>query len=118
MADARHEKLAENLVAYSVRVDKGDKVWIDVIGECGELPACIVRAVYRHGGMPFVNLIDKRILREVLIGADADMLDIWAKRDKDFMDQMDCYIGVRGDVNSYELSDVPAEKMSEYGRRY
>lgn len=118
IADARQEKLAENLVAFSIKVKKGDKVWVDVIGESGALPFCIVRAIYRHGGMPFVNIIDKRILREILMGASAEQLDIWAKRDVEFMSKMDCYIGVRGDVNNYELSDVPEEKMREYERRY
>ena len=37
IADVRQEKLAENLVSYSVKVQKGDKVWVDVIGEAGFL---------------------------------------------------------------------------------
>jgi len=118
IADQRQKKLAELLAGYSVKVSKGDKVWIDVIGDCGTLPQCLVREVYKRGGMPFVNIIDKRILREVLCGASTEMLDIWAQRDADFMDRMDCYIGVRGDVNSYELSDVPQSNMREYERRY
>ena len=118
IADVRQEKLAENLVGYSIKVQKGDKVWVDVIGDCGELPSCVIRAIYRHGGMPFVNKIDKRLQREILMGVTPEMLDIWAKRDMDFMDKMDCYIGIRGDVNSYELSDVPEQNMREYERRY
>ena len=46
------------------------------------------------------------------------MLDMWAKRDADFMDKMDCYIGIRGGDNSYELSDVPEDIMQEYDKRY
>ncbi len=118
ISDIRQQRLAENLVGYSVKVGKGDKVWIDVIGESGALPACIVREVYKRGGMPFVNYIDKRMLREILKGASGEMLDIWAKRDVAFMEQMDCYIGIRGDVNNYELSDVPEQNMREYERRY
>ncbi len=118
ISDKRQELLAENLVGYSIKAGKGDKVWIDIIGDCGRLPECIIRAVYRHGAMPFVNIVDKRILREVLNGTDEKQLEIWARRDMDFMDKMDCYIGVRGDVNSYELSDVPSEKMRLYDRLY
>ena len=52
------------------------------------------------------------------MGATNEMLDIWAKRDADFMDKMDCYIGIRGGNNSYELSDVPESIMQEYDKRY
>ena len=34
------------------------------------------------------------------------------------MDEMDCYIGVRGALNSYETSDVPGDKMDLYSRLY
>lgn len=118
ICDLREEKLAENLVGYSVKAGRGDKVWIDVIGDCGELPKSIIRACHKRGAMPFVHITDKRVLREILMGATPEMLDLWAERDMEFMDKMDCYIGVRGDVNSYELSDVPVEKIAEYNKRY
>lgn len=116
--DKRQEVLAHNLVNYSIHVGKGDKVWIDAIG-CGEqLPACIIREVYKNGGIPFLNIIDKRLEKEILKGATAEMLDMWAKRDADFMDKMDCYIGIRGGDNSYELCDLPESIMQEYYKRY
>ena len=116
--DKRQEVLAHNLVNYSIHVGKGDKVWIDAIG-CGEqLPACIIREVYKNGGIPFLNIIDKRLEKEILKGATAEMLDMWAKRDADFMDKMDCYIGIRGGDNSYELCDLPESIMQEYDKRY
>ncbi len=114
IADLRQKKLAENLVGYSIKAKKGDKVWIDVIGECGALPKCIIREVYKRGALPFVNIIDNRILREILMGATPEQIKLLSKRDCDFMDEMDCYIGIRGGVNSYELSDVPDDKLRMY----
>lgn len=116
--DARQVKLAKNLVNYSVKVGKGDKVWIDAKGCDYQLVANIIREVYKNGGMPFVNITDSRLQREVLKGATPEMLDVWAERDAAFMDKMDCYIGIRGDNNSYELSDVPESIMQEYDKRY
>lgn len=118
IADERQKLLAKNLVCHSVKVKKGDKVWIDAIGDCGVLTECIIREVYKNGGLPFVNIVDKKILREILLGATPEYLNIWSKRDCDFMDMMDCYIGVRGDVNSYELCDVPDENKRNYERIY
>ena len=34
------------------------------------------------------------------------------------MEEMDCYVGVRGSDNVSELSDVPSEKMAIYERYY
>lgn len=101
-----------------LRREKGDKVWIDVSGADSAFTSLLVQAVYAAGGMPFVHIRDSKVQREVLKGASSEMLDIWAKRDADFMDKMDCYIGVRGGDNSYELSDVPEERMQEYDKRY
>ena len=74
--------------------------------------------MYKNGGIPFLNIIDKRLEKEILKGATAEMLDMWAKRDADFMDKMDCYIGIRGGDNSYELCDLPESIMQEYDKRY
>jgi len=116
--DERQRVLARGLVNYSCKVKAGDKVWIDA-GGCGsEFVSLLVKEVYAAGGMPFVNIRDNKVLREVLIGSSNEMLDIWAARDAAFMDKMDCYIGVRGGNNSYELSDVPSERMQEYDKRY
>ena len=116
--DERQKRLADNLVGYSCSVGKGDKVWIDVAGTPSEFTALLVRAVQEAGGMPFVHIRDNKVQREILRGATDEMLDVWAERDAAFMDKMDCYIGVRGGENGYELSDVPADRMQQYDKRY
>ncbi len=116
--DQREQVLAHNLVNYSIEVKKGDKVWIDAIG-CGEsLPTCLIREIYAVGGIPFLNIINKRLEKELLLGASDEMLTLWAQRDCDFMDKMDCYIGIRGGANAFELSDVPEAIMQRYDKIY
>ena len=74
ISDERQAKLAKNLVNYSIKVGKGDKVWIDAI-ECDyQLVAHIVREVYKNGGYPFVNIINKRLQKELLKGATPRLL--------------------------------------------
>ena len=41
-----------------------------------------------------------------------------AKYDTYRMQDMQAYIGIRGGENSYELSDVPPEKLQIYSRLY
>jgi aminopeptidase len=56
--------------------------------------------------------------REELMNCSADQIVLKAKIDVAEMEQMDCYIGVRGADNASELSDVPSEKMKIYDTYY
>ncbi len=118
IADERQIRLAKNLVNYSVKVGKGDKVWLDVIGDCGNLAEIVIKEIYAAGGVPFVNVVDRRLLRATLLNCDEQQLKIMSERDCALMDKMDCYIGIRGGNNSYELSDVPEEKLRAYETIY
>ncbi len=118
ICDNRQKLLAKNLVNYSVKVKKGEKVWIDASGADYQFINCLVEEVYKAGGFPFVNLKDNKVLREVLKGATPEYIKMWAERDAAFMEKMNCYIGVRGGNNSYELSDVPEKNMQDYDNLY
>lgn len=118
MADLRNRKLAELLVNYSVRVAPGEKVLIEATGVDHELVCECVRAVYAASGFPFVDYHDARIQRELLFGTDEAHAKLWAKYDRYRMEDMDCYIGIRGGNNAYETSDVPAERMKLYNTLY
>lgn len=111
-------KLAKNLVNYSCRLTKGEKVWIDAIGIPKDLPCAIVEECYKVGAYPFVNVINNDILRSTLMGITQDQAKLWAEIDANKMKQMDAYIGIRGGDNSYELSDVPQDKMAIYQKNY
>lgn len=117
--DERINKLAYNLVNYSVKVQEGERVYVHYIGaDTTELARCIVKEVYKAKGIPFVHFTDNRVLREVLLECSEEQLKLMSKLDCSEMDKMDCYIGVRGSDNISELSDVPADKMHMYETLY
>ncbi|MBR6737378.1 MAG: aminopeptidase [Clostridia bacterium] len=118
MLDARIVKLAKGLVNYSVKVQKGEKCLIEAFGIDEMLVNALVKEVYNAGGYPFVWIRDTKITRAILNGADENVLSFMADYDGYMMKQMDCYIGIRGDKNAFELSDVSSEKMSAYGTIY
>lgn len=118
MKDLRLKKLADNLVNYSVRAKKGDKVMIEAFGIENDLVKELVAACYEAGAYPFVVLRDHAVLRSEIFGGNEEYFNLWAKYDGFFMDDMDCYIGVRGGGNAFELSDVPEDKNSLYARLY
>ena len=117
--DQRIEILAKNLVEYSMAVKPGEKVWINYTGpSTQQLAQQIIREVYRVGGLPFPHYTDPKIEREMLMGCTEEQLKIMAEHDAKEMEQMDCFVGIRGGNNVNELADVPADKMGLYGRIY
>ena len=53
MQDARIEKLAEGLINYSVRLQKGEKVLIEAVGIPNDLVRALVKKAYAAGGFPY-----------------------------------------------------------------
>ena len=118
MKDPRLITLANNLVNYSVAVKKGDRVLIEATDISSELIEELVKAVYAAGGYPFVELFDSQVERVLRSGADEKYFEKLRDYALVRMKDMQCYIGVRGNKNSYELSDVPSEKIDMYSRIY
>ena len=117
--DERIKTLAKNLVGYSCGVKQGDKVYINYTGPATEdLARQLVKEVYAAGGLPFVHNINPRLQREVLLECEEEQIRLMADVAAREMEQMDCYIGVRGSDNVSELSDVPPEKMHLYETLY
>lgn len=115
--DQRIKKLADLLVGYSCDVQKGEKVLIDYEGECCKpLVRQIVKDVYEKGGMPYVEIHDSQITREILLGASEEQIAFTNDVKLAQMKGMQCYIAIRAGSNTSELSDVPSEKLNMYYR--
>ena len=118
MLDNRITKLAKNLVNFSVGVKPGDKVLIEVSGIDTPLVTELIKAVYEAKGIPFVEIFDSKVQRALLMSMSEPHAEAMAKYASLRMDDMQCYIGVRGGANSYETSDVPNDKLDIYSRLY
>lgn len=115
MRDPRITELAKNLINYSVKLKKGEKVLIENNG-CLEvdLVKALVEETYNVGGEPFVWIKDARIERSLRLGATESQFSLMAEYETQLMSQVDCYIGLRSGNNINELSDVPSDKTSIY----
>jgi aminopeptidase len=117
--DERIKILAKNLVNYSLNLKKGEKVLIHHIGSTTELLAKqLINEVYAAGGIPFIHTTNRRLERELLLNASREQYELLAKVDSLLMENMDCYIGIRGDDNVSELGDVPSSKRNIYETYY
>lgn len=116
MKDPRIETLANNLINYSVKLQKGEKVLIENFGLQRELVNALVNEAYAAGGYPFVLLKDHQVDRALLMGAQEEQYKMMGEFEANVMSQMDAYIGLRAGDNINEQSDVPAEKMAIQGQ--
>ena len=113
--DNRIEILADRLVNYSCQVQPKEKVLITGIGtDVNPLLRQVIREVYKAGGLPYVDLQDSTVTREILLSCTEEQLRFFAECELRRMEGMDAYIGIRGAGNAYELSDVPVDNLRLY----
>ena len=115
--DPRIKKLADLLVDYSCDIQNGDKILITYEGECCKnLVRQIVKNVYKRGGMPYVEIKDSAVTREILLGCSEEQIEFMNDYQLTQMKGMQAYIAIRAGNNTAELSDVPSEKLNMYSK--
>ena len=97
--DERIKKLAYNLVNYSCRVQKGEKVLISCNG-VHPLPLVkqLIKEIYAAGGLPFVCSQNIKVKRALIMQANKEQLEIMAANDGALMSQMpswNCWLYAR-----------------------
>ena len=118
MRDSRIQKLARQVMGYSVSLQPGEKVLIDVYDGEEELTTAMVDAAYELGGYPYVSLQSSRINRALLMNTCKEAMKIWYDYEISRMKMMDAYVAIRKQDNIYEGSDVPADKQLLYNHYY
>ena len=115
--DTRVKKLSDLLVHYSCNVQKGEKVLISYEGECAKpLIRQIIKDVYACGGLPYAEVRDSAINREILLGCQEEQIEFLNEYQLAQMRGMQAYIAVRAGGNTAEMADVPSEKLNMYSK--
>ena len=111
MHDPRIDSLARQLVQYSTKVKKGERVLLDIYDAPNSIAVALIRAVVAAKAHPVVKLHDAVVTRELMRHADAGTYGMLCDNNLALMKEMDAYIAVRGSHNITEMSDVPDDKM-------
>ena len=118
MKDLRYEKLATNLLTYSVNIQKGDNLLIEILGEDAiPLAKELIKKAEQLGANPQFNIINYEILRTMLENANEYQIKLYGEIDKIRMEKMDAYIGVRATPNISELNGL-SNKISDLYNKY
>ncbi|MGN1223379.1 MAG: aminopeptidase [Christensenellales bacterium] len=112
------KKLANNLVTYSCRVQKGEKVLIEGSPLCLDLILALVDKIYDVAGYPFVNYGESRLSAHIMKGTTEEHIKLMEKYMHPIMEDMDAYIGISATNNIFELSNVSIINKNLYSKFY
>jgi aminopeptidase len=118
MKDPRYTRLAELLVKHSTEVAPGDKVLIEAFDVPTDFTAEVICVVAAAGGKPLVSTYHQPVLRALYRAATESQMQTIGRIERERMESVQCYIGIRGSNNITEMSDVPAEKMAMYEKHW
>jgi len=114
MTDPRLTKLANTLIHYSCGLKAGEKVLIEAIDIPHEFTCELIRVAAAAGAHPLVTLKSNAVWRQLMLAASDEQMGLIAQAEALRMSNVQAYIGVRGNPNVSEWSDVPAERMKVY----
>ena len=114
MIDPRMTKLAELLINYSTQVKGGDKILIEAIDVPTEMTCELIRVARQAGADPLVTLKSNRVNRALKLYGSQEQMDLWAQTEALRMSNVQAYIGLRGNHNIAEDSDLPDEAHKLY----
>lgn len=117
--DERITRLAENLIKNSVKLKKGEQIYIEAIG-LSTMPLVqeLVKAATKAGGVPFYYFNEQALQKEFIENASVTQMKVQAEIHKQLMENSQAYIGVRGNDDLFKMSAVDPEKMNNYQKYY
>src|SRR5256885_3278570 len=114
MTDPRMDKLAQVLIGYACALRPGEKILIEAIDVPHAFTKALVRTAKAAGGLPQVLLKSNEGTRALMMAGTKEQWDLIADVERLQMENVQCYIGARGNPNVSELSDVPSDKQKLY----
>lgn len=120
MYDIRDKKLADKVLDYSVELQPGERILIELTGYNGiGLARALTEGVRKREAHPYLTIMDPEIQR-VLLETGND--DFWKEQASTlglpFIKKMDAYVGIRAQPNIFELSQVSSECNRSFHQHY
>ena len=114
MKDKRNEILARQLLDYSVELQPGEVLYLEIKGkETLELGKQIIRLATEKGATTFWYYNDESLLRQFVGSAGDEQFTKQADLHMPLMKAADAYIGLRGSDNPFDMADIPQTQMEK-----
>jgi len=114
MLDPRSKRLADLIVGHSLELAPGEAVLIESFDVADGLVLDLIESVHAAGALPLVSIRSNAVIRAQLSGASEALVKRVAAVELAQMQQVQAYVGIRGQQNVSELADVPGDRMDLY----
>ena len=112
--DKRNEILARQLLEYSVRIQSGEVLYLEIKGkETLDLGKQIIRLATQKGATVFWYYNDESLLRHWVANAKDEQFKKQAELHLPLMKAADAYIGLRGSDNPFDMADVDQKRVDK-----
>jgi aminopeptidase len=119
MRDKRNETLAHMLLTYSVDLQPGEKLMLEVRGqETLDLAREIIKQATQLGGVPFWYYNDRSLTRAWVQGASEAQMEAYGQLHLKLMKEMDAWLLLHAPDNPFDLADVDGKQLQLYQRLY
>jgi aminopeptidase len=107
MRDPRLERLATNLLDYSLSLQPGERLLVEGDIAARDLILTVLEAAYERGVLPFYQLGDARTRRAWYLNARREQMDIEVRWELHRLDDVDACLYILAGDNASEMADVP-----------
>ncbi|TWT46905.1 aminopeptidase [Botrimarina hoheduenensis] len=115
MHDPRIDRLATVLLDHSCELKQGETLLIEAIDlPEPDLVCALVEGAAARGVTPLVETKNQRVQRSLLANATETSMKLSGVLERNRMEQVQAYIGIRGAANASQLKGVPADRMDLY----
>ncbi len=118
MTDPRITALARQLIHYSVDIQPGENLLIEVFGHELPLTRALIREAQKKNANLFVSIRDQDLTRALLEAGNAEQLRMQTEFDVARMQRMQAYIGVRVSDNIAAMAGLSDGVMQQYALHY
>ncbi|MFZ5981533.1 MAG: aminopeptidase [Candidatus Zixiibacteriota bacterium] len=115
MKDKRNEILARQLLDYSVQIQKGEVLYLEIKGkETLELGKQVIRLATEKGATTFWYYNDESLIRQWIGTATDEQFKTQTELHLTLMKRADAYIGLRGSDNPFDLADIDKKQIEKH----
>lgn len=119
MVSQKEEKYAFNLINQSLKMKKGEKIWIEARDIPEDFVCALIKQVRNIGGLPFVNYSTQRINRQIMECCDnLDFINLKKDFDLEKMRNMDCFLSITAPLNTQGFRTLDPKKMQNFNTIY
>jgi aminopeptidase len=114
MKDKRNEILARQLLDYSIKLQKGEVLYLEIKGkDTLELGKQVIRLATEKGATTFWYYNDESLLRQWVGSASDEQFKTQAELHMPLMKRADAYIGLRGSDNPFDMADLDSKQIEK-----